>query len=57
MRHSKHEIASADAASAQGKLDRIRAACTGNGVSDTDEICKRRLKDLDLSAEDIAAAR
>jgi hypothetical protein len=57
VRHSKDEIASADAASAQRKLDRIRAACTGNGVSDTVEICKRRLKDLDLSAEDIAAAR
>jgi len=56
MRHSKDEIASADAASAQRKLDRIRPACTGNGVGDPDEICKRRLKDLDLSPEDIAAA-
>jgi hypothetical protein len=56
MRNSKHEIASTDAASAQRKLDRIRPARTGNGVSDTHEIGKRRLKDLDLSAEDIAAA-
>ncbi len=56
MRHSKHKIASANAASAQRKLDRIRPACAANGVSDTDELCKRRLKDLDLSAEDIAAA-
>ena len=56
MRNSKHEIASTDAASAQRKLDRIRPARTANGVSDTHEIGKRRLKDLDLSAEDIAAA-
>jgi hypothetical protein len=50
MRNSKHDIASTDAASAQRKLDRICPACTGNGVSDTDEIGKRRLKDLDFSA-------
>src|ERR1700736_2705729 len=38
MGHSKHEMASADAASAKRELDCIRPARTANGVSDTDEI-------------------
>jgi hypothetical protein len=56
MRYGKHEIAGTDAASAQRKFDRIRTASASNGVTHTDEIGKGRLKDLDLSAEDIAAA-
>jgi len=56
MRYGKHDIAHTDAASAQCKLDRIRTACTGNGVRHTDEIGKGRLKDLDLPAEDVATA-
>ena len=38
------------------KLDRIRTASARDGVTHTDKIGKGRLKDLDLTAEDIAAA-
>jgi hypothetical protein len=56
MRYCKHEIAGTDSASAQCKLDRIRTASTSDGVTHTDEIGEGRLKNLDLSAEDIGAA-
>src|SRR6516164_7169132 len=56
MRYCKHNITSTDVASAQGKLDRIRPACTADGVSNTNEIGKGGLEGLDLFTENIAAA-
>ena len=56
MRYCKHDITSTDVASAQGKLDRIRPACTADGVSNTNEIGKGGLEGLDLFTENIAAA-
>jgi hypothetical protein len=56
MRHCKDKIAGSDVASTQSQLNRIRSTRTADGIRDTYEICKGRLKGFDLSTEDIASA-
>jgi hypothetical protein len=56
MRYCKHKITDTDVAGTQSKLDRIRPACTADGMSNTDEIGKGGLERLDLFTENVAAA-